>query len=724
MVIARVGASPSPMDNYDVRVRENDPLGFRELRRAPTLVVDRATGRITAEQTPAALRFKDGNRVRPIAPFLELWCDTGDGVLRPLTTAILTAEGLTPASVRWQARAANLKAFRRTTITADRIEASTGPFTDHQPHALIGNCTNFIAGKTIPFGDVQYIQPTAEFPQVRLRFTPGRGFVYGSSKRQPDPDTQDIVYRGDRPWSTFAQGGGTVPGGIFAGAREGVSRGYLDDTCDGIVDVQITVGGTTLATFARFSSGPPDYAPDSFPVRTIVDELEQALLGPTIDVADASPQVVEEIIRRAFETIRLQHTAGLNGNPGLGIGSIAGHDARREIDGGPGRAMEPIMARALVDNLALRTLHQSIYGALKGDTAAWFGQVLRDWDQVADLTNAGRRKMPAMMRGSDGYHLALTRRQVDTVRKSSMQAPTHLTQPQPQGGNPPAPLNQTARASAMLLSVKAMEGVEPRPQMMAANALVEQITYRAQGNPPGTLLTTAISNCFPGLEFDFRNVWKRFFVEIEMHEADNRVTAALDPAFANLVGRNLMRIEHGGQTVNVTTTVIGPRTEGGATVTLAQGRRELLEWSNSLATILATAAGQQVNCTFTNAQGGQAITRPLTVRGIFAPGTAAIPDAVAKPGELSQSLCSPWQNDYLECGCYYWAASRPDYVNVEPGPEGASIGHNWTQVRTSTTRKTYLPDPPAKTPQSIWYDDLFQRWQEVLRFQIEGKDAE
>ena len=37
-------------------------------------------------------------------------------------------------------------------------------------------------------------------------------------------------------------------------------------------------------------------------------------------------------------------------------------------------------------------------------------------------------------------------------------------------------------------------------------------SYRAAGNPPSTLPHSAISNCFPGLEFDFRNVWRRMFV--------------------------------------------------------------------------------------------------------------------------------------------------------------------------------------------------------------------
>ena len=55
--------------------------------------------------------------------------------------------------------------------------------------------------------------------------------------------------------------------------------------------------------------------------------------------------------------------------------------------------------------------------------------------------------------------------------------------------------------------------------------LSAQLTYRAEGNPPGTLPSATISNCFPGLEFDFRNVWRRIFVGIVLHEADNLVVA-------------------------------------------------------------------------------------------------------------------------------------------------------------------------------------------------------
>ena len=74
------------------------------------------------------------------------------------------------------------------------------------------------------------------------------------------------------------------------------------------------------------------------------------------------------------------------------------------------------MARSLVDSTALEQLHQSVLVSLRSGAAAWFADVLRDYDEVGDLTNRGRRKMPAMMRGADGQHLALTRRQVAIIR--------------------------------------------------------------------------------------------------------------------------------------------------------------------------------------------------------------------------------------------------------------------------------------------------------------------
>jgi hypothetical protein len=84
------------------------------------------------------------------------------------------------------------------------------------------------------------------------------------------------------------------------------------------------------------------------------------------------------------------------------------------------RAFGPIMVSSLVDNLSVVALHQSVLTALASGTPAWFADVLRKPEEVGDLSDKGRRKMPAMMRGADARYLTLTRRQIDIIRKSAL----------------------------------------------------------------------------------------------------------------------------------------------------------------------------------------------------------------------------------------------------------------------------------------------------------------
>ena len=59
-----------------------------------------------------------------------------------------------------------------------------------------------------------------------------------------------------------------------------------------------------------------------------------------------------------------------------------------------------------------------------------FIDVLRPYQEVGQLTDAGRRRMPAMMRGSDGMHLALTRRQLNKIRVAGEPAPVQTGGPE------------------------------------------------------------------------------------------------------------------------------------------------------------------------------------------------------------------------------------------------------------------------------------------------------
>lgn len=432
LAVARLGSAPEPLANYDVVVDPLDPLGYRRIVPAPTLVVDRASGAITVAATAAVVattaevRFKDGEgRIHPVAPFLEVWARTSEHHLEPLTRKLLADEGLAPADVSWSVHVGNIKAFRRTGDPHDRIEAKAGPITRHGVHPLLGQCGNFKPGKTLPLGSVQYLKPTDDFPEIRLRFTPAEGKVYGPDP--DDPNTVDDVYDAAKgKWKGYFDAGGdpdlTTPAGIYAGKedKEGnqVSLGYLDDECDGIVEVRLTVGGRELTAFARIGAGPPAFAPDSFPVRTVADELEQALLGPRVAAHDVPSAEAEEIVRRAAETVRLMNTAVMNGNVVNGQINVASTMVGQDT-GDFGRRFEPIMAPSLVDNLTVLALHQSVFTALRSGTAPWFPTLLRRHDEIGDLSSVGRRKMPAMMRGADGRYMALTRRQVDTVRRTA-----------------------------------------------------------------------------------------------------------------------------------------------------------------------------------------------------------------------------------------------------------------------------------------------------------------
>jgi hypothetical protein len=211
-----------------------------------------------------------------------------------------------------------------------------------------------------------------------------------------------------------------------------------------------------------------------------------------------------------------------------------------------------------------------------------------------------------------------------------------------------------------------------------------QILHRSVGSPASALPDAAISNCFPGLEYDFKQFWRRAFVGIVLQEWDNYVVDVELPEYENLRFHRLLKVD--GR--DVLTKVFGPVIPGGADdgLSLPPGGDVItMEWSNSLAFVLQ-CQGSTVECLFTSERQDVAVALPfdpkntvavqLEVRRMLEDSGAPSLGAL-KPGELTQGLCSPWQHDYRECACYYWPATRPDYVNVEAGPDGVSRGDNW-----------------------------------------------
>jgi hypothetical protein len=439
--VGRFGSSPHPLEAYKLSVSPDAPLDFRKIVPTETLEIDETSGAVARKYTPESIRFRDGDQIRPVAPFLEVFAQTDENTLEPLTLELLAAEDLGPDSVYWSVNVANLKVFRQTTDKNDKIVASLS-FNDHERHEIQGCCENFLAGKYIPFGSVRYIRPTDQFPEIRLRFTPATGKVYGASKERFSVDAQkseiDPVFEGEEArivydtkrgsWLNFQANTANKtlpnPSDIYEAYPDptkdlGFSRGYLDDVCDGSVTVELRLKDAPIVSSrAWISSCMPAFAPDSEPMRTVADELEQLILGPEVADEEVSIDAAAEIVRRALETVRLMNTMAMNANTIDGRSDIASTLYRQDTND-YGRRYAPGMASSLVDNLAVRALHERIYAALRSGSAPWFADVLRRPEEVGDLSDKGRRKMPPMLRGADGRALTLTRRQISKIVKAA-----------------------------------------------------------------------------------------------------------------------------------------------------------------------------------------------------------------------------------------------------------------------------------------------------------------
>lgn len=435
LAVGRLGSSNEPMHNYTAEVPPDDPKGFRQLRPAETLVIDPANGTVVGAVTPAALSFRDGaGLIKPVAPFIEVWARfTDDGPLEPLTSTALGELGLTPGAVHWEVTVGNLKVFRRTGDPGDRVVArlTAADLAGHARQDLRGRADNFRATRTISLGSAQYIRPTEQFPEVRFRFTPAHGLVFGhrasavipAARAVYDPVAGDWDNHRDRDMPNSPTPRArltTAPGDIYARSRRGVNLGYLDDSCDGIVRVSIQVGGRELTSLARITAGPPDFAPDSFPVRSLADDLEQMIHGPDVDTVTAD-QVID-IIRRAVETMRLMNTETQNRSFPFWV-----EEAQQAFENGAPYAGTRGLHEGLLTAVALGLNAAPTSAERKAavDVLQLIVGILRAPEAVADYSKTApaeqrpaMQRMPALMRGSDGHLLAVTRRQRSILTKA------------------------------------------------------------------------------------------------------------------------------------------------------------------------------------------------------------------------------------------------------------------------------------------------------------------
>jgi hypothetical protein len=358
LAIARVGPGHAPMPSFSWG-KDRTIHGAHRTCVEPAVTLDVQTDGSVFPYVPNVIRFSDEGGLRPVAPFFELWARVRRGKRvheEPLTSALLERMGGSTASVRYAVTVANRKAQRRTLSAScafiGRVEVAAD---DHAPREILawsphnpGEVPLVAKERPIPLGRVQAIRPVrpagsdrdtpkpfgVDVDTLRLRFTPARGEVYGPPHAVAGPASplppgdglphatlggriHEIVPERNRilnqatPWSSYVNDGpqqqDPQPADSYDGANTGesISWGVVDDTCDGIIEAQVVIGGRRHLAHARVLSSCPDYAPDRRPFYSLSDDLDDRDLPPPQpgpDVTEAEAEDVADLFQRIFET--------------------------------------------------------------------------------------------------------------------------------------------------------------------------------------------------------------------------------------------------------------------------------------------------------------------------------------------------------------------------------------------------------------------------------------
>lgn len=244
-------------------------------------------------------------------------------------------------------------------------------------------------------------------------------------------------------------------------------------------------------------------------------------------------------------------------------------------------------------------------------------------------------------------------------------------------------------------------------EKILARNLTARAAYAVAGNPASTRLESSVGNCFPGLEFDVRNLDRRFFpgllfnyqgvppngvngrqgarlVFIDTYlepmldgSGDDGWVQDLIDAYGGDVGGALGSgvwylhfLEQDGRRIEVYEFVYYQNI-----VRRVAYEGETVWW---LVRSLSPDRPLTIGLTQRDDQGAPT-GAPIQLKGYRRRyvNTAGTFDPVYRPGEITASLCSPWTHDFRDCTCHYWASNHPDVTlgPVAPGtaiPDGSS----------------------------------------------------
>lgn len=235
---------------------------------------------------------------------------------------------------------------------------------------------------------------------------------------------------------------------------------------------------------------------------------------------------------------------------------------------------------------------------------------------------------------------------------------------------------------------------QPRPEdRIFPRNLTARAAYVVAGNPVVSRPESGVDNTHPGLEFDKRNLDRDFFPGLRfdfqfklgaklskifpdrLSSSTGLTQADLDPGLflwavmghfgdapaevrkAYLLGvdgydvlRKVHDLEPGWVAVVVGRPNLHPD-------------QQAIAGKAAMATCDHFFTGAQLRATTIRGDDGKVEFAVLyNERARYLDADGVIDTQSFEPGMLTESLCSPWQWDFADCGCYYWAASRPDIV--------------------------------------------------------------
>lgn len=261
------------------------------------------------------------------------------------------------------------------------------------------------------------------------------------------------------------------------------------------------------------------------------------------------------------------------------------------------------------------------------------------------------------------------------------------------------------------------------------------------GNSTSTRLESGIGNCFPGLECDLRNLERRFFPFLEMDMPDRQIVlfkVDIDGAEkARDTGKitkaalaAYRRLRTGGPWIVETMSgTFGPL--GHLKLTIAKlrnpsngpHRRPPDPWT----AVRLLTEGTDVRLVLQDTKAKQNAKRvKLTQKRAAYLGDDGALAAMFLPGELTQSLCSPWTHDFRDCACFYWASNHPD-IAMPPLPSAPTKDPKWNRLVPWERKERavdVLPAPASvKPPDDVEfkYFEINKHWQS-LNFVLERRE--